>query len=135
MMVMAEASNPILNGKKVLSVEDDVFLSGLLAKKLISQGCKLFYAANGEDALAIVGKETLDIILLDVLLPGMDGFEILKNLKTNPKTKDIPVVLLSNLGQKSDIEKGEKLGASKFLVKATVTLDEIIDEVSKVVGK
>jgi DNA-binding response OmpR family regulator len=74
-----------------------------------------------------------DIILLDILLPGLNGFQVLEKVKANDKSKNIPVILLSNLGQKEDIEKGVKLGAAKFLVKATVTLDEIVDEITKVV--
>jgi CheY-like chemotaxis protein len=70
--------------------------------------------------------------LLDILLSGMDGFEILKRIKEDEKTRHIPVILLSNLGQKEDIEKGKALGAARFLVKAMVTLDEIIEEMKAV---
>ena len=70
--------------------------------------------------------------MLDILLPGMDGFEILRRIKSNPKTKNIPVILLSNLGQTSDIEKGKSLGAVRFMVKATVNPDEIINQIQEV---
>lgn len=124
-----------LSTKKVMWVEDDVFLSDIIARKLQSEGAKLVHASTGLQVMDLVEKERPDAILLDILLPGIDGFEILARLKAQPELKAIPVILLSNLGQKSDIEKGEKLGAEKFLVKATVTLDEIMDELRRVLEK
>ncbi len=121
-----------LSGKKVMWVEDDIFLSDIISRKLSNENAILVHATNGSEAISIVEKEKPDVILLDILLPGKSGFEILAELKAKDSTKNIPVILLSNLGQKSDIDKGEKLGAIKFLVKATVTLDEIVDEVKKV---
>lgn len=130
-----EGGAQVLGGKKIMWVEDDIFLSEIIARKLGNQGCKLIHAAEGEQALSVVEKEMPDVILLDILLSGIDGFEILRRLKANPAVKDIPVILLSNLGQRSDIEKGEKLGAETFLIKATVTLDEIIDEIKHVIAE
>ncbi|KKU97150.1 MAG: Response regulator receiver, CheY-like protein [Parcubacteria group bacterium GW2011_GWC2_48_17] len=121
-----------LIGKKIMWVEDDKFLSEIIARKLVQHGCVLFHAAEGVEAFRIFGKEKPDLILLDILLSGMDGFEILKRIKEDEKTKHIPVILLSNLGQKEDIEKGKSLGAARFLVKAMVTLDEIIEEINAV---
>lgn len=118
--------------KKILWVEDDVFLSGLIGQRFGEQGAVLFGANNGKQALEIAKMEKPDIILLDILLPGIGGFEILKSLKDDGDTKNIPVIILSNLSQKSDIEKGRELGAISFLVKASVNLDEIVDEVKKV---
>ncbi|HEY4479705.1 MAG TPA: response regulator [Candidatus Paceibacterota bacterium] len=120
-----------LASKKIMWVEDDVFLSDIIARKLSNEGSKLIHAANGNDVFDMAKKEKPDVILLDILLPGKDGFHVLEQLKAVSETKEIPVILLSNLGQKSDIEKGEKLGAARFLVKATVTLDEIVDEIKK----
>ena|SRR3989338_3412102 len=117
---------------KILCVEDDMFLSSLICKKLGELGATLFVADNGERALEIVKNEMPNVVLLDILLPGMDGFEILEKIKTNKQTSHIAVVVLSNLSQKSDIEKGMKLGASKYLVKATVSLDEIVGEIQDV---
>jgi len=124
-----------LKDRMILWVEDDKFLSDLISRKLSSQGALLSHADNGEEALKHVEKELPDIVLLDILLSGMDGFEILKRLKEDPKTKNIPVILLSNLGQQDDIDKGKKLGAARFLVKATVTLDEIVEEIKTVISK
>lgn len=124
--------SPDLSGKKIMWVEDDKFLSDIIARKLAEHGCVLFPATEGGEAFRILGKEKPDLILLDILLSGMDGFEILKRIKEDEKTKHIPVILLSNLGQKEDIEKGKALGAARFLVKAMVTLDEIIEEIKTV---
>ncbi len=121
-----------LAGKKIMWVEDDKFLSEIIARKLSMQGCVLFHATEGTEALKILEKEELDLILLDILLSGIDGFEILKRIKSGEKTKHIPVILLSNLGQKEDIEKGKMLGAARFLIKAMMTLDEIVEEIKTV---
>lgn len=125
------SAHTALSGKKIMWVEDDKFLSDLISRKLSSVDCVMLHSTNGEDALALLEKETPDIILLDILLPGMNGFEVLEKLKANQKTRNVPVILLSNLGQQGDIEKAEKLGAKKFLIKATVTLDEILAEIKK----
>lgn len=121
-----------LKGKKVLWVEDDTFLSDLIARKLSAQGCALAHAGDGEEALTLAETESPDVILLDILLPGVDGYEVLKRLKENPKIKSVPVILLSNLGQRDEVEKGKALGAARFLIKATVTLDEIVGEIKTV---
>lgn len=121
-----------LSGKKIMWVEDDKFLSDIIARKLSAQGCLLSHASDGNEAIALLEKEQPDLILLDILLSGLDGYEILKRIKSGEATKRIPVILLSNLGQKEDIEKGKKLGASRFLIKATVTLDEIVEEIKAV---
>lgn len=121
-----------LAGKRIMWVDDDKFLSEIIARKLSVQGCVLFHATEGNEALRILEKEPLDLILLDILLSGIDGFEILKRIKSSEKTKHIPVILLSNLGQKEDIEKGKMLGAARFLIKAMLTLDEIVEEIKAV---
>jgi len=125
----------ILSGRKVMLVEDDVFLSDLIAKKLSKQGTKLLHAANGEDAIRLLQNEDVpDIILLDIILPGVNGFEVLGKIKQDGKTKAIPVIILSNLDQQSDLDRGKELGAVKFLIKATVTLDEIVKEAESVLA-
>jgi two-component system phosphate regulon response regulator PhoB/two-component system alkaline phosphatase synthesis response regulator PhoP len=128
-------SKHLLSGKKIMWVEDDAFLSEIIARKLSTEGCILMHATNGEEALPLVSREHPDVILLDIILPGMDGFEILRRIKDTPETKNIPVILLSNLGQKSDIEKGQQLGAERFLIKALVSLDEIIAEIETAIKK
>ncbi len=120
-----------MQNKKVLSIEDDKFLSSLVAKKLSAAGYQMIHAANGEDALKMVQEEKPAVILLDILLPEMSGFEVLEQIKSNEETKNIPVILFSNLGQREDIDKGIKLGAEKFIIKATVVLDDIVKEVEQ----
>lgn len=126
------SSNGSLRGKKIMWVEDDEFLSDIIARKFSAQGCSLVHTANGEEALPVLKKEHPDLVLLDILLPGIDGFEILRQIKSDSNTKEIPVILLSNLGQKADVDKGKELGAARFLIKATVTLDEIVEEIKTV---
>lgn len=134
---MAEESkkNSILKGRKVMWIEDDRFLSDLITRRLTDEGVKILSAEDGQSALPKVEREMPDVILLDILLPTLSGFEVLERLKKNPKTKGIPVIILSNLGQKTDIDRGVALGAARFLIKATVTLDEIIEEIELVLGK
>ncbi|MBI2096353.1 MAG: response regulator [Candidatus Taylorbacteria bacterium] len=129
-MAEPNTSSPLF-GKKIMWIEDDKFLSDLIAKRLSSENATLIHAADGESAVSLVDKSLPDIIILDILLPGMNGFEVLEKIRKNDRTKNIPVIILSNLGQKSDIEKGRELGAKKFLIKATVTLDEIVDELKR----
>ncbi|MFT5179772.1 MAG: CheY-like chemotaxis protein [Candidatus Paceibacteria bacterium] len=121
-----------LENKTILWVEDDVFLSDIIAKKLSTKESKLLHAKDSIQAFKILETETPDIIMLDILLPGMNGYEILEKIKSDPKTKDIPVIILSNFGQKSEIEKGLNLGAERYLIKATLTLDEIFSEISSI---
>jgi len=119
--------------KIILIVEDDKLLSDLLLRKL-GNSYEVSHATTGEDALKMLKDEKPALVLLDILLPGMDGFEVLRSIKGSPTTKDVPVVILSNLGQESDIKKGKELGAEKFLVKVTLTLDDIVREIEGLLG-
>jgi DNA-binding response OmpR family regulator len=118
-----------MKGKKVLIVEDDKFLRDLLSRKMESQGVSLFIAVDGAQGINLAEREKPNIILLDVLMPGIDGYGVLEHIRANPEMKDTIVIMLSNFGQKEDIAKATKLGANKFLVKASVTLDEIVENV------
>lgn len=129
-----KSSAKALVGKKIMWVEDDGFLSDIIARKLSSEEAILIHAVDGEKALALLEEQKPDVIMLDVLLPGMNGFELLEKLKADEGFKDIPVILLSNLGQESDVEKGKKLGANRFLIKASLTLDEIIEQIEQVIS-
>jgi CheY-like chemotaxis protein len=124
-----------LEGKKIVWVEDDQFLNDIIARKLSATKAVFLNASDGEEALKIISEEMPDIVMLDIILSGMDGFEVLSEIKNNPKTKHIPVIMLSNLGQPGDVAKGESLGASLFLIKATVTPNEIIDKIGEVLTK
>lgn len=118
--------------KRIMWVEDDVFLSDIIARKCKTNQCELLHTTNADDTFNILKTEVPDIIILDILLPGKNGYEILEELKKNEATKNIPVIILSNFGQKEEIEKGLTLGAEKYLIKATLTLDEILTEVNEV---
>jgi len=117
--------------KNILIVEDDEFLRGLLAKQLSSQGFAISEAINGREGEEKIKDLKPDLVLLDLLLPDVDGFEFLSKVKQDAAISSIPVIILSNLGQKEDIDKGLKLGASDFLIKAQFTPDEIVDKVKK----
>ncbi len=117
--------------KKILIVEDDTFLQSLLAQKMSSRGFALLTAKEGISALDIAKKEQPNLILLDILLPGMNGMDVLEDLKSHDDTKYISVMILSNLGQQADIDQALKLGASMYLVKANTTPDEIVKKVDE----
>lgn len=120
--------------KKILIVEDDSFLRELMVKKLLNEGFEVVAAVDGEDGVAKATSEpNIDIMLLDLILPGIDGFEVLAKIKQNPQTNYIPVVILSNLGQKEDIEKGLKLGAKDFLIKAHFVPGEIVAKIKEII--
>ncbi len=129
---MDNINNSLISGKKILIVEDDIFINSLFAEKLFEKGATVFSAKEESDVFKILKIEKMDIISLDLLLPGASGFEILKKIKDDPSTKDIPVIILSNLSQKSDVDMGLKLGAKKFLIKALYSMDELIDQFSEV---
>lgn len=120
---------------KVLVVEDDDFLRGLFDRKLMARGLSVNSTMNAGEAFDSLEKRQPDIIMLDLMLPGIDGFDILATLKKDKRFKDIPVIIISNLGQKKDIDKAFELGASDFLVKSSLTLDEIINRVLSVIDK
>jgi DNA-binding response OmpR family regulator len=118
-------------GKKILWVEDDKLIGSILAKKFISSGFDLTHMANGEGAFAYLKDNIPDIIILDLMLPGMDGFEILQKIRMDERLKKVPAMILSNLSKPGDFEKAKMLGANKFMVKAASSLDQIIEEVRK----
>ncbi|MBI5221763.1 MAG: response regulator [Candidatus Magasanikbacteria bacterium] len=120
------------NKPHVLLVEDDVFLSGIYQKKFEMEGYKVTAVDNGEKVLPEAKKKNPDIILLDILLPKMDGFTVLSKLKEDEQVKNIPVILLTNLGQKDDVEKGLQMGAVDYLIKAHFKPSEVVDKIKSV---
>ncbi len=115
----------------MLLVEDDVFLSSIYQKKFEMEGYKVTTADNGEKALVEAKAKKPSIIMLDILLPKLDGFAVLTQLKADETTKDIPVILLTNLGQKDDVEKGLQMGAVDYLIKAHFKPSEVVDKIKK----
>ncbi|OGF65512.1 hypothetical protein A2757_02095 [Candidatus Giovannonibacteria bacterium RIFCSPHIGHO2_01_FULL_48_47] len=116
-------------------VEDDKFLRDLIVQKLIREGFKMKEAVDGEEGLKMVREERPDLILLDLILPGLDGFEVLKRLKADAASKDIPVIVLSNLGQKEDMDRAMAAGAEAFMVKAHFTPGEIVAKIKATLKK
>jgi DNA-binding response OmpR family regulator len=110
---------------KILIVEDEDFLLDLYEMKLKQSGYEVIKASNGEEGTSLAQLEMPNLILLDILMPKVDGYGMLKQLKNNDKTKKIPVVIFSNLSQKAEIEKGLKLGANDFIIKTSVTPAEL----------
>ncbi len=117
---------------KVLLIEDDQMLVKGLVGYLENEGFLVEFAIDGPTGYKLAEKNSPDVILLDIILPRMDGFKVLEKLKKSPKTKKIPVIILSNLGQEEEIRKGKSLGAKDFLVKANVELKDVAAKVSKV---
>lgn len=117
-------------GKKVLWVEDDKLLSNILSKKFEVTGYSLTRVDDGDKAFEYLSKEIPDIIILDIILPKMNGLDVLQKIKMDERLRKIPVIMLSNMSKQSDIEKAKILGAQKFMVKAAVSLDEIVVEVA-----
>jgi DNA-binding response OmpR family regulator len=120
---------------KILVVEDDKFLRELISQKLKREGHDVREAVDGEDGVRKIEEEKPEIVLLDLILPGIDGFEVLAKIKGNPEREDVPVIILSNLGQRDDVERGLKLGAVDFLIKAHFTPGEIIEKIEAILGK
>jgi|AntRauTorckE6833_2_1112554.scaffolds.fasta_scaffold20277_2 two-component system phosphate regulon response regulator PhoB/two-component system alkaline phosphatase synthesis response regulator PhoP len=121
--------------KKILIVEDDEFLRSLTVKRLEKENYAISIAVDGKDALAKISESTPDLILLDLLLPGIDGFEVLAKMQESETQSSIPVLVFSNLGQREDIEKAKSLGADDFLIKANFTLDDVVAKVGDYLGK
>ena len=115
--------------KKILVIEDDKFLRELITQKLNREDFEVAEAIDGEEGIEKIKTEKPDLVLLDLILPGIDGFEVLSQAKKDPSLASIPVIILSNLGQKEDVERGLKLGAVDYLIKAHFTPKEIIEKV------
>lgn len=118
--------------RKILLIEDDPFLIDIYQTKLKEKNFEVFLAENGKEVFDILKEKKPDLILLDIVLPYIDGWEVLKKIKNDPKFKDIKVIIMSNLSQKQEIEKGLKLGAEKYLIKAHYTPSEVIEEIEKI---
>lgn len=116
-------------GKKVLMVEDDRAIRRTIEFRLKNAGFNVLLAIDGEEGIALAQKEKPGLILLDLILPKLNGFETLKRLKADAATKDIPVVVFTNLSQEADEEQVRALGAVGFFVKSSMSLDRVVDTV------
>lgn len=114
---------------KIVLVEDDDILSKVLYEELKEAGFAVEQAFDGEEGLKTIKKTIPDLVLLDLLMPKMHGFDVLKEMKANPKTDNVPVFILTMLGRDEDIKKGLQLGAEDYIVKAQHAVAEIVEKV------
>jgi len=117
--------------KTILIVEDDKFLLNIYKLKFGAAGFNVSVASDGAAAIEFVTQKIPNVILLDLLMPKKDGFQVLKELKENPNWKSIPVIVASNLGQTEDLNKAMALGATNYFIKSNVRIDEVVDTVLK----
>jgi len=115
--------------KKILVIEDEATLQKALLEVLEQSGYEALSALDGEKGWELIQQEIPDLILLDIILPKMDGFEVLKNIKADDKTSQIPIIVLTNLGDISNIQKALELGANTYLVKADFHLDDVMEKI------
>jgi DNA-binding response OmpR family regulator len=120
--------------KKVLCIEDDAFLSGLVSGKLVENGFTVSTAIGGLPGIEMAKSEHPDLVLLDIMLPDLGGFEVLQKLKADPATANVPVVILSNLGGREEMEKGISLGAAGYLIKSNILPQEVAELIQQLVG-
>ncbi|HEY4509832.1 MAG TPA: response regulator [Candidatus Paceibacterota bacterium] len=120
--------------KKVLIVEDEQLIGDLLQKKLRQEGYYASVAIDGEAALKQIREEKPDIVLLDIVLPRLNGFEVLSELKKDEELRQIPVIIISNSGQPDEIEKAKELGVRDWLVKTEFDPREVLEKVQRQIG-
>ncbi|NMB92503.1 MAG: response regulator [Parcubacteria group bacterium] len=121
------------NKPTILLVEDDPFLSSILQLKLEKENFKTIRAADGEEALNLLTEQGIkpSAILLDLILPKRNGFEVLETIRQDPTLEKLPVIIISNLGQPTDIERGKALGVIDYFVKAKLSVDELVNRVKE----
>jgi len=118
--------------KTILLVEDDPFLIDIYVTQLERAGYKVEVAADGEIALSKIKKLEPDLLILDIILPKVDGWEFLKTIRQDARLKQLKVIILSNLGQKEEVEKGFDFGVVKYFIKAEYTPKEVVEEIKKI---
>ena len=114
---------------KILTIEDDTFLQGLEVSKLKKSGYEMMTASTGAEGMKKIAEPGIDLVLLDLILPDFDGFQILKKIRETESTKKLPVLVFSNLSEDKDIKKAEELGANDYMVKSNFTLDELVEKI------
>ena len=118
----------------ILLVEDDTFLAGMYKTKFEMEDFKVLVAEDGLRGFQLAKENKPDVILLDILLPKMDGFEVLDKIRASSDTKDIPVIMLTNLGQKEDVKKGLERGANGYLIKAHFMPSEVVEKIKGILS-
>ena len=119
---------------KILIIEDDCYISKMYQLKLSLDGFDVQLADNGRIGVDKVREFKPDIILTDILMPEMDGFEVIKMVKGDPETKDIPILIMSNLGQEDHIQKGLELGAIGYIVKSQYTPSKVVENIKEILA-
>lgn len=119
---------------KILLVEDDVSLRDVYSARLQAEGYVIVVAANGEEALAMAVKEKPDLVLLDVMMPRISGFDVLDILRSTPETAKVKVIMMTALSSPEDQDRGQKLGVDRYLVKSQVTLEEVVSTIADVLA-
>jgi CheY-like chemotaxis protein len=121
--------------KKILLVDDELAAATVFKKALETEGFEVKLAANGRDGLSLAKTETFDLILLDQMLPDMQGQEVLETLKQDAATKDIPVVMLTNFGAEDMVKKALEKGATEYILKYQIATDDLVQKVKKILGE
>lgn len=121
--------------KKILIIEDEEILLDLLKNKLESIGYEVYSAVDGEEGLKAIRDLVPDLILLDIIIPKMGGFEVMEAMQKDPSIKDIPVIIISNSGQPVELNKAKELGAKDWLIKTEFDPKEVIEKVESVIGE
>jgi len=119
---------------KILLIEDDQFLKNALRVKLEKNNFTVMMASNGQEALDLIENEKPDLIVADLVMPVMDGFDFLTALQGKPEFKDLPIIIASNLSQKDDLERAEKLGAKDFFVKSDMSMETLVEKIKNLIN-
>ena len=120
--------------KKIMIIEDDHFLSSLVKARLEKDGFAVIQAFDGDQAIAMLRTEVPNLVMLDLIMPKVNGFEVLKTISLTPGLERIPVVIVSNLAQDSDIQKAKELGAKEYFVKVKISIDDLIAKIKSLAG-
>ncbi len=121
--------------KKILIVEDEEILLDLLQKRLKKEGYDVLLARNGEEGLKMIKEERPDLVLLDIIMPKMSGFQVMEEMNKEESLKEIPVIIISNSGQPVEIGRAQQLGAKDWLIKTEFDPKEVLEKVVKQIGK
>lgn len=120
--------------KKIVIIEDEVALQDALKKAFTAEGYEVYQGFDGEEGLAVIKDKKPDMILLDLILPKKHGFEVLEEMKKSDDIKDIPVLVLTNLEESTEVMKAIELGARGYLIKANYALKEVLAKVKDIIG-
>ena len=120
--------------KKILLVEDEEIMIDLLQKKLTKEGYEISVARDGEEGLKVMKEARPDLVLLDIIMPKMGGFEVMEEMGKDKELKEIPVIVISNSGQPVELDRAQRLGAKDWLIKTEFDPQEVVDKVKKQIG-